>query len=42
MKSEQIAPRLYYHSEGDAVMFSTTRHDGVSCGEYEEFNINEY
>ena len=42
MKSEQIAPRLYYHSEGDAVMFSTTRHGGVSCGEYEEFNINEY
>ena len=42
MKSEEFVPRLHYYEEGEAVFFSTTRHGGVSKGEYAEFNINEY
>ncbi|MGN0281997.1 MAG: peptidoglycan editing factor PgeF [Prevotella sp.] len=42
MKSEEFVQRLHYYNEGNAVFFSTTRHGGVSQGEYASFNINEY
>ena len=42
MKSEEFVPRLHYYNDGNALFFSTTRHGGVSQGEYASFNINEY
>lgn len=33
---------LYYHIHDDVVAFSTTRHGGVSTGNYASFNINRY
>ena len=39
---ELSVPRLHYYNKGEVVMFSTTRHGGVSSGEYASFNINEY
>ena len=42
MKSEEFVPQLHYYKKGEVVMFSTTRHGGVSQGEYASFNINEY
>ncbi|MCR5151666.1 MAG: peptidoglycan editing factor PgeF [Prevotella sp.] len=38
-----ITPRLTYYDLGDGVTaFSTTRHGGMSRGNYAEFNINRY
>jgi copper oxidase (laccase) domain-containing protein len=38
-----MRPLLSYYPVADGVTaFSTTRHGGVSSGNYGEFNINEY